>query len=317
MSSTSGPSGALLISDPMKLISNPPRFTKLFNNINYPQKAALQSLLAKSIDSYTTTAQVTADIKLLEAIVKPTPATDASRKVMPIGNVYRCKASTRAPFVTVQVTDHLVGNRVKTVTPTGLAGEYLGTLCTPFVASATNPMPVFATQMGGQTVYPTPVTYSSGVRSLASFLGDVGRIDATINPSVFETAIGANKQLRDAQQNLINTINDRVEDLKKAEIARITKIIDDIQKIIAIHEADKLKLGESYGTFKTAMDELKTMHEAAKVRLEELYAKLDELTEKEAQEQYGGVRRRFRGVGGSRRRRASSRRVKKRGTRKH
>ena len=166
--------------------------------------------------------------------------------------------------------------------------------------------------------------------SLPSILQDIQTVITPLSPDTVNEAIKMTEELHNEQQRQIDTINDRIEELKKREIDNINRMKDELTGRI-----DQLKrVQQTYATIypplKAKYDSYLQLLNDAQQRLSELMDLKEQLEAQEAEEanveeeeeegyeennsQYGGRRRRRKST---RRRRTTRRRRASKKTRRH
>lgn len=277
---------------------------QLFNNIQWTRLADLQRILNKDVQTYRTAKDVLADLNRLRAFITPPPVKDGSGKDVLIDSIYSCRetaVSTRRVQITARETT--LGNEIKGTDSTGVERTFPARQCT-FVRTP---------QTGGQITFLPTATLRSTTPNLAVLLFTLQRVRGTIDPATYQGYIDENLKRKAQQQQLIDTIDQRLEALKEAERARLQAGIKAIDDVIATLGADRTKLTETFGGFQTALGNLQAIYDAALAKDAELEGRYNELSSMEGDGMFGGARRRS---GGRRKQTRKLRRVMRKRTRR-
>ncbi len=268
------------------------------------------------------------------AFTDPAPPNDKAKRPVVVGNIYNCRLPLQASGTEIKVTE--VDPLAKKVT--GVRTSDTSTTPTPVIfasntCSAVAPPKASKVQRGGQTtVIPFPSKpYPAQTKSLFTLLEQLNQVKGAMGLGAYDSIIKQNQDLVTQQQNLIDTVEQRVADLVTAEKSRLQTGLTSIQGMITKYNEEKARAQVPATEFETAINNVMLLMDQAKTRKDELTVKYNALLEAEGagvieeeeevegnENMEGGRRRRS---GGARRksrkgRRRGTRRGSKRGTRR-
>jgi hypothetical protein len=266
--------------------------TAIFNQLLYPPQFMEEldgpkGILKKTLNptSYPTPASIESDIYRLKAFTEFEPPVDANRKKIEVGKVYMCRAplSQTAVPVKITTTDGQRGTvngidpkatNATTATPLGGANGFPAARCTLAVARPKSK------QRGGQTVTPFPgKTYAPKIKSLATILDTMGKIQATYGPAAFDAIISDNQKKLADQAKLITDIQNPSSaahaQLIAYEKARLEQAKTEIQAAYDKYVADKARAQTPSDEFAKAITNMQALKTRAEQRLAALIAYYD------------------------------------------
>jgi hypothetical protein len=295
---------------------------------------SLRQSIDKPVDSYKSSQEVETDIFKIMAFTDPAPPNDKAKRPVVVGNIYNCRLPLQASGTEIKVTE--VDPLAKKVT--GVRTSDTSTTPTPVIfasntCSAVAPPKASKVQRGGQTtVIPFPSKpYPAQTKSLFTLLEQLNQVKGAMGLGAYDSIIKQNQDLVTQQQNLIDTVEQRVADLVTAEKSRLQTGLTSIQGMITKYNEEKARAQVPATEFETAINNVMLLMDQAKTRKDELTVKYNALLEAEGagvieeeeevegnENMEGGRRRRS---GGARRksrkgRRRGTRRGSKRGTRR-
>lgn len=273
----------------------------MFNKVIYPHMVELNSLLNKPLSSYRTPAQIEADIFKLMAFTDPEPPKDATGRVIVLGNVYSCRPPLTMTATRIKVTaTSPTTNEVSGVAPeldaaaaaTATPRTFKSNVCSPVTASTA----VRRTgQRGGQTTTVVALPsrpFQAGVKSLLTLKEQLDKVRAAGGPSAFDAVITENQTRLAKQNNLISTIDQRIDEIKAAEKGRLEKGLSDINKMITKYQTDKVAASVPFAEFEKDYELFNEMLVKAETRKQELIELFNTMSNTSSSLFYGGKRRR-------------------------